>query len=75
MYKIVVAGAGSSQSNGVINCLLKDEEENEIIGIGVSLIISNCSFVRGHRSIRLSPTSKANGGGISEAMSLSSGAL
>lgn len=34
MYKIIVAGAGSSQSNGVINCLLKDEEQNEIIGIG-----------------------------------------
>lgn len=34
MYKIVIAGAGSSQSNGVINCLLKDKEENEIIGIG-----------------------------------------
>lgn len=34
MYKIIIAGAGSSQSNGVINCLLKDEEENEIIGIG-----------------------------------------
>ncbi|MCM1251825.1 MAG: hypothetical protein NC321_03320 [Clostridium sp.] len=34
MYKIIIAGAGSSQSNGVINCLLKDKEENEIIGIG-----------------------------------------
>lgn len=34
MYKIMIAGAGSSQSNGVINCLLKDKEENEIIGIG-----------------------------------------
>lgn len=34
MYKIIIAGAGSSQSNGVINCLLRDTEENEIIGIG-----------------------------------------
>lgn len=34
MYKIIVAGAGSSQSNGVINCLLRDSEENEIVGIG-----------------------------------------
>ncbi len=34
MYKIIIAGAGSSQSNGVINCLRMDKEEKEIIGIG-----------------------------------------
>ena len=34
MYKIVVMGAGSAQSNGVINCLRKDKEENYIIGMG-----------------------------------------
>jgi len=34
MYKIIVTGAGSAQTNGVVNCLLKDEEENNIIGAG-----------------------------------------
>lgn len=35
MAKIVVTGAGSAQSNGVINCLLKDKEDDlEIIGLG-----------------------------------------
>lgn len=34
MYKILITGAGSAQSNGVINCLLEDSEENYIIGIG-----------------------------------------
>lgn len=34
MSKIVVTGAGSAQSNGVINCLLMDQEKNEIIGLG-----------------------------------------
>ncbi|MDS1315135.1 hypothetical protein [Aliarcobacter butzleri] len=33
MAKIVVTGAGSAQSNGVINCLLEDKED-EIIGFG-----------------------------------------
>ena len=34
MAKIIVTGAGSAQSNGVINCLLMDKEQNEIIGLG-----------------------------------------
>ncbi|MCI6066032.1 carboxylate--amine ligase [bacterium] len=35
MAKIVVTGAGSAQSNGVINCLLMDKEEkNVVIGLG-----------------------------------------
>lgn len=34
MAKIAITGAGSAQSNGVINCLLKDKEDNELIGIG-----------------------------------------
>lgn len=33
MAKIVVTGAGSAQSNGVINCLLEDKND-EIIGLG-----------------------------------------
>lgn len=32
--KIVITGAGSAQSNGVINCLHMDSERNEIIGFG-----------------------------------------
>ena len=35
MTKIIVTGAGSAQSNGVINCLLMDKSENlNIIGLG-----------------------------------------
>ena len=35
MPKIIVTGAGSAQSNGVINCLLMDKsEELEIVGLG-----------------------------------------
>jgi len=34
MKKIVVTGAGSAQSNGVINCLLMEDRGEEIIGIG-----------------------------------------
>ena len=35
MTKIIVTGAGSAQSNGVINCLLMDKSEDlEIIGLG-----------------------------------------
>ena len=34
MAKIIVTGAGSAQSNGVINCLLMDSEQHEIIGLG-----------------------------------------
>jgi carbamoyl-phosphate synthase large subunit len=34
MYKILITGAGSAQTNGVVNCLLDDEEECEIIGVG-----------------------------------------
>lgn len=44
MAKIIVTGAGSAQSNGVINCLLLDDEKNEIIGLGsdrYDLMLSN----------------------------------
>ncbi len=34
MPKIVITGAGSAQSNGVINCLLMDHEPHNIIGLG-----------------------------------------
>lgn len=34
MAKILIGGAGSSQSNGVINCLLRANEGDEIIGMG-----------------------------------------
>ena len=34
MYKILITGAGSTQTNGVVNCLLDDKESCEIIGVG-----------------------------------------
>lgn len=34
MAKIIVTGAGSAQSNGVINCLLMSGDNDEIIGLG-----------------------------------------
>lgn len=34
MAKIIVTGAGSAQSNGVINCLRMDNSEDEIVGLG-----------------------------------------
>lgn len=34
MAKIIVTGAGSAQSNGVINCLLMAGDDEEIIGLG-----------------------------------------
>ena len=34
MYKMLITGAGSAQTNGVVNCLLNDAEECEIIGVG-----------------------------------------
>ena len=32
--KIVVTGAGSAQSNGVINCLRMGNDNDEILGFG-----------------------------------------
>ena len=34
MYKMLITGAGSAQTNGVVNCLLDDKEDCEIIGVG-----------------------------------------
>lgn len=34
MYKMLITGAGSAQTNGVVNCLLNDEEDCKIIGVG-----------------------------------------
>lgn len=34
MYKILITGAGSAQTNGVVNCLLDDSEDCEIVGVG-----------------------------------------
>ncbi len=43
MAKIVIAAAGSAQSNGVINCLLKDPS-NTIIGLGSDMYeLSHCN--------------------------------
>lgn len=37
MAKIMITGAGSAQSNGVINCLKMDSEKNTIVGVGSDL--------------------------------------
>jgi carbamoyl-phosphate synthase large subunit len=45
MAKILVMGAGSAQSNGVINCLLNVENPDEVIGAGsepTDLIFASC---------------------------------
>ena len=59
MAKIIVTGAGSAQSNGVINCFLADEtEKNEIIGLGsdrYDLMLS-----KAHRKIFMPHSTKEN---------------
>lgn len=47
MYKILITGAGSVQTNGVVNCLLDDEEECEIIGVGADQY--DLMFCRAHK--------------------------
>lgn len=45
MAKILVMGAGSAQSNGVINCLLNVEKPEEVIGAGsepTDLVFASC---------------------------------
>jgi hypothetical protein len=45
MSKILIMGAGSAQSNGVINCLLNVENPEEIIGAGsepTDLVFASC---------------------------------
>ena len=45
MAKILVMGAGSAQSNGVINCLINVENPEEVIGAGsepTDLIFASC---------------------------------
>lgn len=56
--KIVITGAGSAQSNGVINCLLKDSEENEIIGFGADPY--DLMFCKAHQKY-LVPHSSSDG--------------
>ncbi len=46
MAKIVITGAGSAQSNGVINCLLKDPSDT-IIGLGSDMY--ELSLCKAHR--------------------------
>lgn len=59
MTKIIVTGAGSAQSNGVINCLLMDKSENlEIIGLGsdkYDLMLS-----KAHKKILMPHSTKDN---------------
>lgn len=59
MTRIIVTGAGSAQSNGVINCLLMDRSEDlEIIGLGsdkYDLMLS-----KAHKKILMPHSTKAN---------------
>ena len=59
MVKIIVTGAGSAQSNGVINCLLMDKSEPiEIIGLGsdkYDLMLSHA-----HKKILMPHSTKDN---------------
>lgn len=47
MYKILITGAGSAQTNGVVNCLLDDPEECEIVGVGCDPY--DLMFCRAHK--------------------------
>ena len=59
MVKIIVTGAGSAQSNGVINCLLMDKSEKvEILGLGsdkYDLMLS-----KAHKKILMPHSTKEN---------------
>ncbi len=49
MAKIIITGAGSAQSNGVINCLLMDNDNNEVIGLGSD--IYDLMLCKAHKKI------------------------
>ena len=49
MAKIIVTGAGSAQSNGVINCLRMNEAADEIVGLGSDPY--DLMLARAHRKI------------------------
>lgn len=56
MYKILITGAGSAQTNGVVNCLLDDEEECEIIGVGSDPY--DLMFCRAHKKYLIPHSTK-----------------
>jgi carbamoyl-phosphate synthase large subunit len=58
MAKIVITGAGSAQANGVINCLLMDNNGEEIIGLGSDP--TDLMMCRAHRRY-LMPHSRDSG--------------
>jgi hypothetical protein len=57
MPKIIVTGAGSIQSNGVINCLLIDKTD-EIIGVGADKY--DIMFCKAHKRILIPHATKPN---------------
>lgn len=58
MAKIIVTGAGSAQANGVINCLLMDEDENQIIGLGSDMY--DLMLCRAHKKFLVPHSTNSN---------------
>lgn len=56
MYKILITGAGSAQTNGVVNCLLDDAEDCEIIGVGSDPY--DLMFCRSHKKYLIPHSTK-----------------
>lgn len=56
MYKMLITGAGSTQTNGVVNCLLDDDEACEIIGVGSDPY--DLMFCRAHKKYLIPHSTK-----------------
>lgn len=56
MYKILITGAGSAQTNGVVNCLLDDAEDCKIIGVGSDSY--DLMFCRAHKKYLIPHSTK-----------------
>lgn len=56
MYKLLITGAGSAQTNGVVNCLLKDSEDCYIIGVGSDPY--DLMFCRAHKKYLIPHSTK-----------------
>ncbi len=62
MYKMLITGAGSAQTNGVVNCLLDDEEDCEIVGVGSDPY--DLMFCRAHKRYLIPHSTKAEYKGV-----------
>ena len=58
MYKILITGAGSAQTNGVVNCLLEDDEECASVGVGSDPY--DLMFCRAHKRSLIPHSTKPN---------------